>query len=212
MYFKNLPNIQYNQKPISYPFSESDTIIAKNLFKRFQVNANVFSHGVYFKKYTIQDGERPDSLAKKAYGDVFYDWVILITNNMVNAQYDWPMTNHQIYKTIENEYTDPYSEIHHYVIKDDIGQFKKDVWVDETFYNGTHKIYNSDTGTYISKAGNTIAQAVPVAEHFTTENDKKREIYLLKPAYFQMFVNDFKKQNIYLKSSNYINKKLKATS
>ena len=29
MYFKSIPNISYDKKPVSYPFSESDRIIAK---------------------------------------------------------------------------------------------------------------------------------------------------------------------------------------
>ena len=212
MYFQSLPDIQYDEKPISYPYSDSDKVIAKNLFRRYRINDVMFSYGVYFKKYTIQDGERPDTLAKRAYGDPFYDWVILITNNMVNAQYDWPMTNYEIYKTLDNEYDDPYTEIHHYEILEEFDRYKKGTKVDETFYNATHKIYNKDTGTYINKVGNTIATAIPVAEHFTKENDKKREIYLLKPKYFRQFVTDFKKQNIYKKSSNYISSKLKKTS
>ena len=49
----------------------------------------MFQYAVFFKKYTIKDGERPETLAEKIYGNQFYDWVILLTNNMVNAQYDW---------------------------------------------------------------------------------------------------------------------------
>tara|TARA_B100000902_G_scaffold208978_1_gene198935 strand:- start:488 stop:1126 length:639 start_codon:yes stop_codon:yes gene_type:complete len=211
MYFQSLPDIQYDEKPISYPYSESDKVIAKNLFRRYKINDAMFSYGVYFKKYAIQDGERPDTLAKRAYGDPFYDWVILITNNMVNAQYDWPMTNYEIYKTLENEYDDPYTEIHHYEILENFDRYKKGTLTDKAFYDGTHKFYNKDTGTYINKAGNTIATAIPVAEHFTKENEKKREIYLLKPKYFRQFVNDFKKQNVYKKGNNYINSKLKTT-
>ena len=212
MYFSIIPNLAYDEKPIKYPFSKSDYVTAKNFFRRYKVNENIFSNAVYFNKYAIRDGERPDSLAKRFYGNQFYDWVILITNNMVNAQYDWPMTNYEIYKTLENEYDDPYTEIHHYEILEDFDRYKKGTLTDKTFYDGTHKFYNIDTGTYINKAGNTIATAIPVAEHFTRENEKKREIYLLKPKYFMQFVTDFKKQNIYKKSSNYISSKLKKTS
>ena len=88
MYFRNLPNIGYDQKPIKYPFSSSDVKIAKNFFRRYKVNEDVFSLAVYFQKYGIVDGERPDTLADKAYGNPHYDWIILITNNMINAQYD----------------------------------------------------------------------------------------------------------------------------
>ena len=70
-YFQNIPNIQYDQKPISYPFSESDYVIAKNFFRRYQVNPDVFSYSVYFKKYSVKEGEKIYDIAQKAYGDPF---------------------------------------------------------------------------------------------------------------------------------------------
>ena len=208
MYFSIVPNISYDEKPISYPFSESDFVTAKNFFRRYKVKDEVFSNAVLFQKYAIEDGERPDALAEKAYGDPFYDWVILLVNNMVNVQYDWPMTNYEIYKVLESEYDDPYTEIHHYET-DEIGPYKAGQRVDETFYNGTHKL-NID-GVIITKNGNEICRPVPVTEWFYAENEKKREIYLLKPAYLQSFVEDFRSQNIYNKDSNYISQQLKKT-
>ena len=208
MYFSLLPNISYDEKPINYPFSESDFVTAKNFFRRYKINDDIFSFATFFKKYAILDGERPDSLANKAYGDPFYDWVILLTNNMVNAQYDWPMTNYELQKVLEEEFDDAYSEIHHYeTIK--IGQYAAGLRVDETFYNGQHKV--NVNGTMSLKNGSEICGPVTVAEHYTRENEKKREIYLLKPAYFQSFVDDFRKQNLYKKSGNYISQRLKAT-
>ena len=208
MYFSIIPNISYDEKPISYPFSESDYVTAKNFFRRYKVNEDVFSNAVYFKKYTIIDGERPDSLADKLYGDPFYDWIILLTNNMVNAQYDWPKSNYEVYKIVESEYDDPYSEISYYETSA-IGQFAAGLRVDETFYNGTHKVYIDGAAT--TKNGNEICSPVTVAEDWQRENEKKREIYILKSRYVQSFVDDFRKQNKYKKSSDYISQRLKKT-
>ena len=208
MYFSLIPNISYDEKPISYPFSESDFVTAKNFFRRYKLNDDIFSYATFFQKYAILDGERPDQLALKAYGDPFFDWVILLTNNMVNAQYDWPMTNYELQKVLEEEFDDAYSEIHHYeTIK--IGQYAAGLHVDETFFNGQHKV--NVNGTISLKNGSEICGPVTVAEHYTNENEKKREIYLLKPAYFQSFVDDFRKKNLYQKSGNYINQRLKKT-
>ena len=208
MYFSLLPNIEYDEKPISYPFSESDFVTAKNFFRRYKLNDDVFSYAVFFSKYAIEDGERIDMLAKKAYGDPFYDWVILLTNNMVNAQYDWPLTNYQVSKVLESEYDDAYTEIAYYeTIK--IGQYAAGLRVDEAFFNAQHKINNNGTVSIVN--GSAICGPVTVAEDFYRENEKKREIYLLKPAYFQSFVNDFRKKNLYKKDANYISQRLKKT-
>ena len=81
--------------------------------------------------------------------------------------------------------------------------------VDQTFFSGQHKV--NVNGTVTLKNGSEICGPVTVAEHYTRENEKKREIYLLKPDYFQSFVDDFRKKNLYQKSGNYINQRLKKT-
>ena len=209
MFFKIVPNISYDEKPISYPFSESDFVVAKNFFRRYKINDDIFQYAVFFKKYTIVDGERPETLAEKAYGDQFLDWVILLTNNMVNAQYDWPRSNYEMYKIVEEEFDDPYTEINHYEIRETIGRYQAGLHVDETFYNGTHKV--NINGTVTTKNGNEIASPVTVAEYYQSENEKKRQIYLLKPRYLDSFVADFKRKNLYKKDDNFISQRLKKT-
>ena len=208
MYFQNIPNIGYNERPLKYPFSQSEITVAKNLFRRYKVNEDVFSLAVFFQKYAIEEGERPETLAEKAYGNAFYDWVILITNNLVNAHYDWPMSSNQLYQTLSTEYTDPFAEIHHYETIE-IAQYKAGTIVDETFYNATHKL--NINGSVQNKIGSSFVDAIPVAEHYFRENEKKREIYLLKPKYVVSFVDDFRRNNKYEKSSTYVNKFLKQT-
>ena len=209
MYFKIVPNIAYDQKPISFPFSKSDYIVAKNFFRRYKLNDDIFSEAVYFKKYAVQDGERPDTIAKKAYGNPFYDWVVLLTNNVINAQYDWPLSGYDLAQVIESNFDDPYSEIRHYEIIEDIGTYTKGLRVDKTFYDGQHKL--NIGGSIITKNGNEIASPVTIADYYHYENEKKREIYLLREKYFRGFVADFRKQNLYKDSKDFVTKRLKQT-
>ena len=209
MYFSIIPDLAYDEKPIKYPFSESDFAVAKNFFRRYKVSDDIFSSAVYFNKYAIRDGERPDTLALQFYGNQFYDWIILLTNNMVNAQYDWPMQNYELYRVLEQEFDDPYSQINHYEIKEAMGHYAAGLHVDKTFYDGTHKL-NID-GVVTLKNGNEIASPITVAEYYQIENEKKREIYLLKQNYVQSFVDDFRSQNLYKKDANYISQRLKGT-
>ena len=208
MYFSIVPSIVYDEKPIKYPFSDADRVIAKNFFRRYKLNDDIFSYAVFFNKYAIKDGERPDILANRIYGSPKYDWVILLTNNLVNAQYDWPLSNYDLYKTLEKEYDDPYNEIHHYeTIK--IAQYPAGLRVDKAFFDRQHKI-NVD-GTISIVNGSSICAPVSVAEHFDNENEKKREIYILKEEYFKSFIADFRRNNNYKKSNQYIDTKLKTT-
>ena len=101
------------------------------------------------------------------------------------------------------------SQINHYEIKEAMGHYAAGLHVDKAFYDGTHKL-NID-GVVTLKNGNEIASPITVAEHYQIENEKKREIYLLKQNYVQSFVDDFRSQNLYKKDANYISQRLKKT-
>jgi hypothetical protein len=143
MYFNFLPAIKYDQKPISYPFSESDYVVAKNFFRRYKISDTAFTQSTYFNKYALQDGQRLDQIAEAVYDNAFYDWVIILTNNMVNTQFDLPMSESELRKHVESQYDNPYYDYHHYeIISDDeqIENFGKvlipgKTVVDESFYN-----------------------------------------------------------------------------
>ena len=209
MYFKIVPDIAYDQKPISFPFSKSDYVVAKNFFRRYKLNDDIFSDAVYFKKYAVQEGERPEHVAQKAYGNPLYDWVVLLTNNVINAQYDWPLSGYDLSQVIETNFDDPYGTIRHYEIKEEIGRYAKGLRVDKTFYDGQHKL--NINGSVVTKNGNEIATPVTIADHYYNENEKKREIYLLKTKYFRGFVADFRRQNLYKDSNDFVSKRLKQT-
>ena len=115
MYFSLLPDISYDQKPVSYPFSESDFIIAKNFFKRFQIDPNLFAYSTFYNKYAIQNGVKFETIANEYYGDPMYDWVLIITNNFINPQFSLPLDDWTLRKVAEEKYgDDAYSGIHHY--------------------------------------------------------------------------------------------------
>ena len=91
MFFSKLPNIEYDKKPVSFPLSEQHYILAKNFFRRTSFIKNSFPNVVYFNKYTMTDEDRLDLLSQRFYGSPNYDWVILLTNNIINTNYDLPI-------------------------------------------------------------------------------------------------------------------------
>ena len=214
MYFSFIPNIQYDSRPIQYPFPESDFVVAKNFFRRYQVNPDVFSYAVYFRKYAVEEGERLDTIADKAYGNPFFDWIIAITNNMVTPQFGLPLSENDLRKSIESSYDNPYSEIKYYKtyeLKNSTGTIvlKENLIVDQRFYNSPFKYWD---GTNVKqKIGSEISRPVTIFEYESDENEKKREIFLLKPRYLDAFLSDFRKTNLYGKSSDFINNRLKKT-
>jgi len=143
MYFNILPSIKYDLKPIGYPFSESDFVVAKNFFKRFKITDSAFNQTIFYQKFAVTDGDRLEQIAEKLYGSPFYDWIIVLTNNMTDPLFSLPMTENELRKHVEKLYSNPYYDIHHYEIISDEKQeelFGKVImsggtWVDEQFYN-----------------------------------------------------------------------------
>ncbi len=221
MYFSLIPDIEYDTKPISYPFSESDFITAKNFFRKYKVTDELFGYTTFYKKYAVEDGERVENIANNYYGNPFYDWVIILTNNFINPQFAFPSDSETLRKMVEDKYgeVDAYSGIHHYeTIETKSGQtvdgidvlaLKGGLTVDKKFYDSQFTYFN---GTQpISVSGNTVSKSITNYDHEVAENEKKREIYILRKAYFRRFVDEFKKGNVYSRSSDFITTRLKKT-
>ena len=115
-YFKQVPNFEYvNRNKESSEISNYITV--KNLFKRGRLRPDIFGNLNFFTKYKIIGNERPDNIAFKEYGDSNLDWVILIANNILNLQDEWPLPQNSLDEILLEKYGSYdklYSEIHHY--------------------------------------------------------------------------------------------------
>lgn len=164
-YFSNLPDVQYQQNPKGNG-SLNDFSTVKNLFKRPKVREDIFNNISNFEKYEIQDGDRPDTLAKRFYGDSSLDWIIKISNNIINLTNEWPLDNDSLNKYMLDKYGSPekLAETHHYEtieFKDSFGRIvipgglKVDTSKTETIVTNTNS--NSYfTNSFPSPKSNTI--------------------------------------------------------
>ena len=220
MYFSLLPDIAYDTKPVSYPFSESDRIITKNFFKRHELNEDAYGYATYYNKYAVKEGAKIEDIAYGYYGNVKYDWVIILTNNFINPLFSFPLDSYTLRKVAEEKYgDDTYSGIHHYeTIETKSGQtiggkpvlaLQGGLRVDKTFYDSPFTYWNGTQN--ITVAGNTVSKSVLNYDHEVIQNEKNREIYILKKRYFLKFVEEFKTKSLYSQSSDFISKRLKKT-
>jgi len=215
-YFNYLPDISYDTKPISYPFSESDFVVAKNFFRRFKLSEEFQQYAVFFRQYQIGDFEQPWMVANQFYGSVNYDWVILLTNNIVNPLFDWPMDSYTFRKHLEGKYDDPYATIKHYETyeyTDSTGLVLQEAGliVDKAFFDGSKKFRDSGTGITAPVQGNVLCKPVTVFEWEEEQQEKSREIFILKPTYLDGFIDQFRKANKYKDSTDFISTRLKKT-
>ena len=231
-YFKHLPNILY-QSPLPDKQSSGDLIEIKNIFRRSKLYDYLKDNISLFNKYIIRDGERPDTIAEDVYGSPQYDFVVILTAGITNITAEWPLQDYQMYDLALSKYgtETKMNEVHHYEtyeIKDSKGRqiLPPNLIVDVDFkMDGSSLRYPTNRFTLISQAGNTqlddkneytvatdnIARPVTNFEYEINENEKKRNIDLLRTGYLQTFVNDLKDVVRYNKCSNYINSSLATT-
>ena len=169
MYFSLTPNIVYDTKPVSYPFSKSDRTIAKNFFRRYKINEDVYGYATFYRKYSVQENVKIETIANNYYGSPMYDWVIILTNNLINPQFNWPLNDYTLAKVAEEKYgDDAYSGVHHYeTIETKSGQtiggksvlaLEGGLRVDKTFYDSPFTYWNGTQN--VTVAGNTVSKSV----------------------------------------------------
>ena len=214
-YFRKLPNLDYPTL-LKTKQSNTDYIETKNLFRRVKIREDLFSNFVVFDQYKIVGDERPDNVAERVYGDDNLDWIILMSNNIIDVKNEWPMTQSDLNTYINEKYTQKeLSNIHHYEtieFRDRNNQLLVPAGkvVDESF---TIEYYLGQSGL---RNNGQLKTASPIRsvnnyENEVEINNKKRSINVIKEDVLGLFLKDFNRIMKYDKSSQYVNRKLKKT-
>ncbi len=115
-YFRQVPNFEYINRINDEQYISQYTPV-KNFFKRGKLRDDIFKNLTFFEKYSIIGDERPDNVAYKFYNDSTLDWVVLLSNNILNIQSEWPLTQDDFDRIMLKKYgtyEELYSGIHHY--------------------------------------------------------------------------------------------------
>jgi len=213
-YFRRLPNLDYPSL-LKERESNTDFVETKNLFRRAKVREDLFSNFMQFDKYKIIGDERPDNVAEKVYGSSDLDWVVLMSNNIIDINNEWPLTQFQLNSFLSNKYS-PQNlvSIHHYEtleLRDNKNQLilPAGIVVDKDF--NLEYLSGGQIKSTNSLVDGRPVKAVTFFDYENDLNDKKRNINVLKQEFLGIFIKDFERIMKYDKSSQYVNRKLKRT-
>ena len=213
-YFRKLPNLNYPSL-LKTRESNTDFIQTKNLFRRVKVREDLFANFMQFDKYKIIGDERPDNVAQKVYDNDDLDWIVLISNNIVDLNNEWPLTQFQLNEFLNDKYTpQELVSIHHYEtleLRDSRNQLilPAGIVVDEDF--NLEYLSGGQVKSTNSLVDGRPVKAVTFYDYENDLNDKKRNINVLKPELLGVFIRDFERIMKYDKSSQYVNRRLKRT-
>jgi len=208
-YFRYIPDFDYVSR-LSKAQNISDYIRVKNLFKRTKISEEIFSDLTFFTKYQIITDERPDNVAYKIYGDSNLDWMVLLSNNIINVQQEWPLEHQSYYNYLINKYGSDAAlqNIHHYETKVIRDSRQNLIQPEGLYVKSNHSVTFTDRGSTYTKSEIT---SVSFLEHETNLNDEKRNIDILKPELLDIFLRDISNIMEYKDSSQFITEKLKVT-
>ena len=168
-YFDMFPNIYYSAK------GDGKYTIMKDIMSRVKLVAGVKENILGFDYYDVQDGETPEMIAHKYYGDINLHWTILVANDIVDYYEDWPMSVQRFEEFVKEKYDNP-GAIHHYEITQTSG----------------------DTTITIDVGMNTTeypsATAISNYQYEDKLQEKKRQIRLIGTQYINDFVKEFERK------------------
>jgi hypothetical protein len=210
-YFRQVPNFEYVSRTAGEQ-NISDYVAVKNLFKRGKLRDDIIDNLAYFTKYSILGDERPDQVAFKFYGEETLDWVVLLSNNILNIQTEWPMPQVVFDKFLINKYGsyENIDAVHHYEtieVKNNNGiiVLPKGLQVDQN-YSITY--YDAILEQEVTKTN--ITEVVTNFQYEDKLQDNKRNIFILKPDYLNTIFNDLETVLTYQQgATQYVSRTLK---
>ena len=170
MYFDRFPKGNY-----ILPGTKTFKLVS-DLFRRVKIRDKIKNEASIYTEYFVSSGERPEHIAQKHFGNPELHWVVLITNNIADALYDWPMSFSAFEEYIADKY-DNAEAIHHYEKVQSSGP--------QTSIDYSHLIECNST--------DPGAQAVSNREYEQRIQDRKSRIKLLEPAYLPVLIEEFER-------------------
>ena len=181
---RGLPELLYNisSKPL-----DPDFLLVKNIWRRAEILTEFKSQITIFNEITVQDGERPEDVATSFYNNPFYNWTVLVANDIVDVYSQWPRSITQLQDFINQKYDNPQATKHH--VTTEVKDAKNNIIVEA----GKVVASNYQVSYY---NGTTTVTATPVVsvsyeQYEFEENAKKSRIQLIKPSLIEDFVDQY---------------------
>lgn len=165
-YFTKFPKIDYDVTGDKTTKSIRDFLIRVKIKKAVQNNNSIFS------KYDVKEGQRPEDVAYEQYGDAKLHWIILMTNDMIDPYYDWPMGLRDLERFVKAKYTNV-NAVHHYEVAQSSGDTNKRITVSSDHVGAT---------------------AITNYEYEENLNANKKQIRVLDPQYVRQVASEFARE------------------
>lgn len=195
MYFKTLPKINMTDY-------KGSAVLMTNLLSRVELIQSLLNDPLLFYSYDIQEGDTPEIVADKYYGDSYRYWLVMFSNQLFDPQWDWPLTSKQFGDYLFAKYKVNESNTYGQIIsttQQTIKEYRKVITtIDSDTLVQTTKAIVVDSNTYTTgvnstttqsfSSGSTVTQTVDyqsisIYDYELEENEAKRNINLINNKY-----------------------------
>ena len=210
-YFQRVPDFNYVSR---LPDSKiGDYIRVKNLFKKGKLREDIFQNLAFFEKYKIVGDDRPDNVAFEIYKDSSLDWVVLLSNNVLNIQSEWPLPQTDFDRFVLDKYGDYdtlYNGIHHYETEEVKNTQGVTIVPAGLQVDSSYSVSYYDFFTDLQVTTGNIATPITNYEYEEKVENDKRNIFILKSRYLNIVFDDMEEIMQYKKgSSQFVSENLK---
>ena len=181
-----LPDLYYNtsKSPL-----DQKLLLAKNLWRRGEILKEYKSSLTLFNEYLVQNGEKPEDIALEKYDNPFYNWTILIINDITNYHEQWPRSTMQLQEYVNAKYDNPEATKQH--ITTEVKDASNNIIVPAgKVVPSTFQI------AYWNGSVTVTANPVYPQTYYQYEeelNAKKEKIQIVQPRYIEDFVENYYK-------------------
>ena len=210
-YFQRVPDFNYVSR---LPDSKiGDYVRVKNLFKKGKIREDIFQNVAFFEKYKIVGDDRPDNVAFEVYNDSSLDWVILLSNNILNIQSEWPLPQTDFDRFVLDKYGDYntlYNGIHHYETIEVKNTQGVTIVPAGLQVDSSYSVSYYDFFTDLQVTTGNLATPITNYEYEEKVDNDKRNIFILKSRYLNIVFDDMEEIMQYKKgSTQFVSESLK---
>lgn len=161
-------------------------LVTKNIWRRAEILREYKSSLAMFDEYVVSNGERPEDIALKLYKNPFYNWTLLVINDITNYHDQWPRSTQQLQEYAAAKYDNP-SATKDYVTY----EVKKG---NDIIVPAGKIVPSTFQVTYYDGITTITANPVASRSYYQYEeqlNAEKERIQLVKPEFIEDFVENY---------------------
>lgn len=165
-YFANFPTILY-------PFELNGQIRivrVRDIVANVRIRKLILSNITLYDDYDIEDGETPEIIAERVYGDPNLHWIIMLANDRYDLWNDFPMSDYALSKYIENKYGQGNENEQHII------------------FDSLH--FEDERGNIVDGPETNLVKAITNVEYETRVNESKRRIKVVNKSIISSIINE----------------------